>query len=246
MASKERLDELLVLKKLAPDIKQARALIVAGKVLVNEQCSDKAGNLHDSSAEIRLKGLNKYVSRGGLKLEKALSHFDLDIAGIICADIGASTGGFTDCLLQNGAAKVYAIDVAYGQLAWKLRQDSRVVVLERFNARKISKSDIPTPLDLVVIDASFISLKSLIPPLLPLLSSEKNIIALIKPQFELPRQDIEKGGVVTNANLHAKAQDIIMDFAKQSALSIGGITESPVLGPKGNKEFLVHLLADIN
>ncbi len=180
---KIRLNELLVLRKFASSIKEANGLIGAGDVFVNDTCSDKSGKIYDSSVNIRLKHKCKYVSRGGLKLEKALHHFNIDTTDFICADIGASSGGFTDCLLQHGVSKVYAVDVAYGQFSWKLRKDQRVVVRERFNARNISHKEIPETIDIAVIDASFISLKKLIPPLLPLFGNALNVIALIKPQF---------------------------------------------------------------
>jgi 23S rRNA (cytidine1920-2'-O)/16S rRNA (cytidine1409-2'-O)-methyltransferase len=238
---KSRLDELLVIRKLASDIKEAQAIIGAGQVFVNEICSDKAGIFYNFDTDIRLKGKSRYVSRGGLKLEKAVHHFDINVKKFICADIGASTGGFTDCLLQHGAAKVYAVDVAYGQFSWKLRQDPRVVVLERFNARKLTVKEIPDVIDLAVIDASFISLKKLLPPLIPLFSNRLNILALIKPQFELPKEMIGKGGVVRQDSCHKEAVDSISIFAKEKELEVKGVVTSPILGPKGNKEFLIYL-----
>ncbi len=238
---KTRLDELLVLHKLASDLKTARALIGAGQVYVNDTCSDKAGNLHDLKDHIRTKQGCSYVSRGGLKLEKALSHFSLDVAEMICADIGASSGGFTDCLLQHGAGRVYAVDVAYGQFSWKLRKDPRVVVVERFNARNLSKEQITEPLDLAVIDASFISLTTLLPPLLPLFREKIRILALIKPQFELPKELVEKGGVVKDEYSHQRAIAGVVRFSSARNLKVQGVVESPILGPKGNKEFLISL-----
>jgi 23S rRNA (cytidine1920-2'-O)/16S rRNA (cytidine1409-2'-O)-methyltransferase len=226
---------------MASDLKQARALIGAGQVVVNDTCSDKAGNLHDDAVDIRLKTLRRYVSRGGLKLEKALSSYQINGEGLVCIDVGASTGGFTDCLLQHGVKCVYAVDVAYGQLAWKLRQDPRVIILERCNARNLTADEIPIPLDLAVIDASFISLETLIPPLLPLFGKSIHILALIKPQFELPREMVEKGGVVRNEMYRRQAIEKITDFACHLGLTVAGTVQSPIRGPKGNKEFIISL-----
>ena len=241
---KLRLDELLLIRKLAEDLASARALMGAGKVLVNDRLSDKAGSLINSEAHIRIKARCPYVSRGGLKLQEGLLHFRTDVTGKVCIDVGASTGGFTDCLLQNGARKVYAVDVAYGQLDWKLRQDPRVVVIERFNARKLTSTHLDELVDLAVVDASFISLTKLIPPLLPLFQKKINLIALIKPQFELPRGKIGPGGVVKEALLHQEAMETIRSFALQHHLIAKEIVTSPILGPKGNKEFLIHLVGD--
>lgn len=236
---KIRLDELLLQRKVVASLKEAQALIGAGSVLINDVVSDKVGILHDSDVEIRLKTKGRYVSRGGLKLEKALDHFQLDINGLSCIDVGASTGGFTDCLLQYGAQRVYAVDVAYGQLAWKLRQDDRVIVLERFNARELNPIVIPEKLDLAAIDASFISLKILLPPLLPLLKNTKTILALIKPQFEVPKENVGKGGVVRNDQCHQEVIEDISLFGSTLGLVVKGVVQSPILGPKGNKEFLI-------
>lgn len=238
---KVRLDTLLVRRNVAADLKKARALIGAGQVLVDDACSDKAGNLHDSDVDIRLKKLRRYVSRGGLKLEKALSHFQINGEGLVCIDVGASTGGFTDCLLQHGVKCVYAVDVAYGQLAWKLRQDPRVITLERCNARNLTTDAIATPLDLAVIDASFISLKALIPPLFPLFGRSIHILALIKPQFELPKGMVARGGVVRNELYRKQAIEKIADFACQLDLTVAGVVPSPIRGPKGNMEFIISL-----
>lgn len=238
---KIRLDELLVGRKLANTITEARALIRAGLVYAKEQQADKPGKLFSVDVDIRIKKKCRYVSRGGLKLEKALHHFRINAENLICVDIGASTGGFTDCLLQHGAARVYAVDVAYGQFAWKLRQDSRVVVLERFNARNLSSVEIGEPFELAVIDASFISLTKLIPPLLQLPHAYKTILALIKPQFELSRKKVEKGGVVKDARLHDEAISKIEEFASTCDLNVTGVVQSPILGPKGNKEFIICL-----
>jgi len=238
---KKRLDELLLSSGLAENLIQARALIGAGQVLVNEQLMDKAGCLVASEVRLQVKPSCPYVSRGGLKLKGGLDAFGYDPSGQICADIGASSGGFTDCLLQHGASKVYAVDVAYGQLDWKLRQDPRVIVIERFNARKISTSQIPERLDLIVIDSSFISLTKLLPPLLPLFGTKGHIIALIKPQFELPREKIPKGGVVRDQALHDEAIAKIQLFSQTIGLENEGVVRSPLVGPKGNVEFLILL-----
>lgn len=239
---KIRLDQLLIERGLVEDIVQARAIIGAGEVLVDEQRLDKAGSLISTAATVRVKEHCPYVSRGGLKLEGALQHFPLVIQGSTCLDIGASTGGFTDCLLQNGAKKVFAVDVAYGQLAWKLRQDPRVEVIERFNARKLRSAHLQNrPVHLAVIDVSFISLTKIIPVLPPLFAGEISILALIKPQFELAREDIGHGGVVRSTSLHHKAITKIENFAKELQLHSLGVVDSPVLGPKGNREFLIFL-----
>ncbi len=238
---KRRLDELLVDLKLAADLTQARGMIGAGEVLVNERCADKAGELFAVDCPLRIKGKSRYVSRGGLKLEKALTEFQLDPTGLICADIGASSGGFTDCLLQHGALRVYAVDVAYGQLDWKIRTDPRVVVLERLNARAITPLHIGEPIELAVMDTSFISITRIIPNLLPLFAGPIRIVALIKPQFELPREKIGPGGVVREAALHDEAIAGITSFADQIGLSYLPPVPSPILGPKGNTEFLILL-----
>jgi len=241
---KVRLDRLLLEKKLAPTRQKAQALIVAGHVLVNDKLADKVGIMVEYSAEIKVKETCPYVSRGGYKLEAGLSFFRIDPTDAICLDIGASTGGFTDCLLQKGATKVYAVDVGYGQLAWKLRQDRRVVVMERTNARNLTVADFNDRIDLAVIDASFISLKILIPPLIPLFRQKISVIALIKPQFEVGRGKVGKGGVVRDPALHQKVIKEIIDFCKTLKLQSCGVTPSPILGPKGNKEFLIHLISD--
>jgi 23S rRNA (cytidine1920-2'-O)/16S rRNA (cytidine1409-2'-O)-methyltransferase len=242
---KLRLDELLVIRKIADDLPTARALIGAGKVFVDERVSDKAGSLIDDKAPIRVKTSCPYVSRGGLKLQAALSHFGIEINGKICLDVGASSGGFTDCLLQNGAEKVYAVDVAYGQLDWKLRQDPRVVVIERFNARKLTTTQVPEFIDLAVFDASFISLTKLIPVALPFFGEEIALIALIKPQFELARGKIGPGGVVRNPRLHEEALETIQSFALRHQLRVEGVVASPIIGPKGNKEFLIYIKGEV-
>jgi len=243
---KIRLDKLLLEKKLAPTRQKAQALIAAGQVLVDKKLADKAGIVVEDSCKIEIKESCPYVSRGGYKLEEGLQFFAIDPKGMVCLDIGASSGGFTDCLLQRGAAKVYAVDVGYGQLAWKLRQDPRVVVMERTNARYLKAEDFEEMPDLVVIDASFISLKLLLPPLLPLFHDKISIVALIKPQFEVGRGKVGKGGVVRDPALHQEVIDEITGFSKKLGLNSRGVTPSPILGPKGNKEFLIHLVSEDN
>ncbi|MEN8139724.1 MAG: TlyA family RNA methyltransferase [Thermodesulfobacteriota bacterium] len=240
---KLRLDKLLVQNGLAETLQKAQALIGAGQVLVNGQRLDKAGHQVAAECEVTIKGDEcPFVSRGGLKLAKGLSHFQVDPKGLTCADIGASTGGFSDCLLQNGAALVYAVDVGYGQLAWSLRQSEKVVVLERTNARYLSREEIPQPLDLAVIDAAFISLKLLIPPLLPLFRQGRvDIIALIKPQFEVARGQVGKGGVIRDPALHQKVIAETSQFITSLGLTPSEVVPSPILGPKGNTEFLVRV-----
>jgi len=237
---KVRLDQLLCDRKIAFSLETARALIGAGQVYVDDRIADKPGSLYSNNASIRLKERCPYVSRGGLKLEKGLLHFHIDPANLTCIDVGASTGGFTDCLLQHNARRVYAIDVAYGQLSWKIRQNPNVVVLERFNARNMSCKDIhQEEIDLVVIDVSFISITTLLPPLICLFKKKVTILALIKPQFELPRDEVGKGGVVTDSSLHQKAIDKILQCVDRLGLISAGVIPSPILGPKGNREFLV-------
>lgn len=239
---KIRLDELVVERGMATTLKRARAMIGAGEVFVNDTLADKAGSIFSREATLKLKDKCKYVSRGGMKLEKALNHFQCSPAGWVCADIGASTGGFTDCLLQHGAGRVYAIDVGYGQFSWKLRQDSRVIVLERFNARHLSQQTLPEPLDMAVVDVSFISLTKILPAVITLFAAPKDIIALIKPQFELPRSTVSEGnGVVRDEKQHDRAIESVLAFAQTLGLGGQEIVASPLLGPKGNKEFLVRL-----
>jgi 23S rRNA (cytidine1920-2'-O)/16S rRNA (cytidine1409-2'-O)-methyltransferase len=242
---KIRLDTLLVERGLAETIPQAQGLIGSGLVLGSNQILDKAGVKVDDNIELTIKGNGcPFVSRGGLKLAKGILHFNLHPKDLICADIGASTGGFTDCLLQNGAAKVYAVDVGYGQLDWSLRNNDRVVVLERTNARHLTEKEIPEKIDLAVIDAAFISIKRLIPPLIPLFHENRvHILSLIKPQFEVARGKIGKGGVVRDPALHAEVIATIIDFIRQLGLQHTNVTDSPILGPKGNKEFLIEIIS---
>jgi len=239
---KKRLDVILVERGLAASRERARALILAGKVVVDEHRVDKAGLQIDLEADIRLKsGDIPYVSRGGLKLAGALTAFGLQVNGLIALDVGASTGGFTDCLLQHGVARVYAVDVGYGQLAWQLRDDPRVINLERCNIRHLQPETLADIPGLAVIDASFISLANVLPNTLYLLSPEADIIALIKPQFEVGKGQVGKGGIVRDAVLHEQVVERILTLALNLGCRVEGVIESPVLGSKGNKEFLVHL-----
>jgi len=239
---KARLDRIMTERGLAPSRHKAQALILAGRVYVNGIKAEKPGCGVDAASDITVRGDDcPYVSRGGLKLAKGLSHFGIKPAGYVCADIGASTGGFTDCLLQNGAARVYAVDVGYGQLAWRLRQDGRVVVMERTNARHLRTGDLPGDLDLAVIDAAFISLRLLLPPLLQFFPPGRAaILCLVKPQFEVGRDKIGKGGVVRDPALHQEVVAGVTTFAESLGLTPRGVTESPILGPKGNKEFIAY------
>lgn len=241
---KVRLDKLLLQKDLAATRQKAQALIAAGQVLVNNSLADKAGTMVEDSVSVKVRESCPYVSRGGYKLEAGLKFFALEPAGLVCLDIGASTGGFTDCLLKNGALKVYAVDVGYGQLAWELRQNPRVVVMERTNARYFIGENFEEPIDFAVIDASFISLKLLIPPLLPLFNKSVSLLALIKPQFEVGRGKVGKGGVVRDPVLHREVIADIAFFGTTLGLQSRGVTPSPILGPKGNREFLMHLVSD--
>lgn len=239
---KVRLDKLLVDRGLVPSRERARALILAGKVVVGEHAVDKAGAQVAEDVPVRLKGEDiPYVSRGGLKLEKGLDQFAVDPAGRVAVDVGASTGGFSDCLLQRGAARVYAVDVGYGQLAWSLREDPRVVNLERTNIRDLTAERLGERPSLAVIDASFISLDKVLPPTLALLAPGAEIVALIKPQFEVGKGQVGKGGVVRDADQHAAVVERIRTLAESLGCLVLGLTESPILGPKGNREFLIHL-----
>jgi 23S rRNA (cytidine1920-2'-O)/16S rRNA (cytidine1409-2'-O)-methyltransferase len=232
------LDALLVQRGLAENRSKAQALIMAGQVWIGERRADKPGSLVRSDANLRVEGGLRYVSRGGLKLERALRHFRLSATGKICADIGASTGGFTDCLLQAGAAQVYAIDVGYGQLHPKLRSDPRVVVRERVNARYLSDDDLP-PLDLATVDVSFISLKQVVPPILRRLRPNGVLVMLVKPQFEVGRSNVGKGGVVRDLAAREHAIEGIISFVAQQGLEVLGQVDSPILGPAGNLEALI-------
>jgi len=236
-SKKQRLDVLLVEKGFAESRHQAKAMIMAGDVLVANQPANKPGTQVSRDAAITVSKRCPYVSRGGIKLEGALKAFGLDVSGYTCMDVGASTGGFTDCLLQHGAKKVFAVDVGYGQLAWKLRQDPRVVPIERTNIRYMPKEAIPCPVDLVTIDVSFISLKIVIPSVLPHIRQDGKILALIKPQFEVGKGEVGKGGVVRDPTLRKKAVDEIAAWAKNHGLSCKEAVRSAITGPKGNVEF---------
>ena len=241
-AKKQRLDRLLVEKGIAPSRQRAQAMIMAGKVLVNNRPVDKAGFLVGQNDDIELKGKDiPYVSRGGLKLEGALQSFELNPAGLVCLDVGASTGGFTDCLLQNGAARVYAVDVGYGQLAWKLRQDPRVAVIERTNIRHMQIEAIAEPVDLATIDVSFISLKIVVPAVAAFLKNGARLLALIKPQFEVGKDQVGKGGVVRDASLHNRVIHNLSAFFVELGFLSETVIPSPILGPKGNREFFILL-----
>jgi len=237
---KKRLDHILLETKQTDSLKEAETLIRAGKVYVEEEIADKPGITYPSDATIRIKRDLPYVSRGGYKLQGALQYFNIKPQDWVCADIGASTGGFTDCLLQHGAGHVFAIDVAYGQLDWKLRTDSRVTVRERLNIKNISAEHITRPLDLAVFDTSFISLKKVIPPIFPFFHSVCRIIALIKPQFELTKNEVGTGGVVRDERLRMKAVDMIEAFGRSVDLKTIGVTPSAIKGPKGNQEYLIY------
>ena len=242
---KARLDIFLFDTGFAESIEAAKALIMSGRVLVNDQKIDKAGELIDAGSDIRILGEEiKYVSRGGIKLEKAISEFNVNVKDVIALDIGASTGGFTDCLLQSGAKKVYAVDVGYGLLAWKLRNDPRVVNIEKANIRYLDKSLIKDKIDIITIDVSFTSLIKVIPSVLDFLKTSGIIIALIKPQFELEKEDVEKGGVVRDEKKHEKAIEKIKNFAITLGLTIKGVIKSPISGHKGNREFFICMVKD--
>lgn len=240
--TKKRLDLLLVERELAETRQRAQALILAGDVQVNGNVVSKAGAPVAVDAAITIRAPLKYVSRGGFKLEGALDPFGVDPREKICADIGASTGGFTDCLLQRGASRVYAIDVGYGQLAWKLRNDARVVVIDRVNIRHLD--GLPEPVDLITIDVSFISLSLVFPAAKRLLKPRGEIIALIKPQFEAGRAQVGKGGIVRDASVHREVVEKIARRAIDNDLRVRGVCRSPITGADGNVEFLIHLSAD--
>jgi 23S rRNA (cytidine1920-2'-O)/16S rRNA (cytidine1409-2'-O)-methyltransferase len=239
---KKRLDLLMVDNGLVPSRQRARAMIMAGVVLVNRQPVSKAGAQVSEDDRIEIKGGdNPYVSRGGLKLEGALNELALNVSDCTCLDVGASTGGFTDCLLQKGAARVYAVDVGYGQLAWKLRQDPRVEVVERTNIRNMPFGTISETVDIVTIDVSFISLKIVIPAVMKFLKAEGCILALIKPQFEVGKGQVGKGGVVRDPALHDRVIAELSTFFAGNGLLYANVIASPILGPKGNREFFILL-----
>jgi len=242
VSKKERIDKILVKKGLVKSRERARALIMAGKVLIDGQKAEKAGTFVHPESTLALKEKDHpYVSRGGLKLTYALDYFNVPVKGRIIMDVGASTGGFTHSLLMRGATKVYAVDVGYGQLAWLLRNDSRVVCMEKTNIRYLSPDRIPDPVSLAVSDTSFISLKKILGSIKTLVQKEGEILALIKPQFEVKRQEVGKGGVVKDDRLHVRVVEEIAAFAGGLELEVLGTVESPIKGPKGNKEFFIYL-----
>ncbi len=242
MERRKRLDKLLVEKGIVQSRERARALIMAGKVTVEGKRVDKPGTNVDVEAKLQLREKDSsYVSRGGEKLEGALHAFGIDPKGTVVMDIGASTGGFTDCILQKGAQKVYAVDVGYGQLAWKLQKDPRVVVLERRNIRYLKREEVEEEADLILIDTSFISVEKFLPHLMGFLKGGGVILSLIKPQFEVGKSEVGKGGVVRDTALHQKVIDRVSTFSRRLGLKVLGVTESPLIGPKGNKEFFIYL-----
>ena len=239
---KERLDVLLVKRNLAESREKAKALIMAGIVYVDGQKEDKAGTAFEDTVSLEVRGSTlKYVSRGGLKLEKAMSRFGLLLDGKVCMDVGSSTGGFTDCMLQNGAVKVYAVDVGHGQLAWKLRNDSRVICMAKTNIRYVTPEQIPEPIDFASIDVSFISLTKVLGPVKALLRDGGRIVCLIKPQFEAGREKVGKKGVVREKSVHLEVIRMVMDFACASGFQILNLEYSPIRGPEGNIEYLLYL-----
>ena len=239
---KERLDVLLVQQGLANSRELAKAYIMAGNVYVDGQKEDKAGTKVAVTAKLEVKGNQmKYVSRGGYKLEKAMDVFGIRLNGKICLDIGASTGGFTDCMLQNGASKVYAIDVGYGQFAWKLRNDERVVCLEKTNVRYVTHEQVPDEGDFASIDVSFISLTKVLPAVLGVLGEKGQLVCLIKPQFEAGREKVGKKGVVRDSSVHREVIEMIVEYVRTQSLGILGLDFSPIKGPEGNIEFLIYL-----
>lgn len=241
MAERSRLDILLVERGLAESRQRAVALILAGKVKVDGCQASKAGQRVSAEAKVELVPQNQtYVSRGGFKLASALDSFSLQVTNLVTMDVGASTGGFTDCLLQRGAKKVYAIDVGYGQLAWQLRQEPRVVILERCNVRYLTSEQVTELVDLAVIDTSFISLTKVIPKVLEFVKRGGKLLALIKPQFEVDRGQVGKGGVVRDPELHKQVVRDIEDFCESQGMEVRGVKESSLLGPKGNREFFVY------
>lgn len=240
--SKERLDVLLVSRGLADSREKAKAIIMSGNVYVDGQKEDKAGTSFNDKVNIEVRGNTlKYVSRGGLKLEKAMANFDVTLEGKICMDVGSSTGGFTDCMLQNGAVRVYAVDVGHGQLAWKLRNDERVVCMEKTNIRYVTPDDIPDKIQFSSIDVSFISLTKVLGPVKELLSDDGQIVCLIKPQFEAGREKVGKHGVVRDKAVHLEVINKVIEYAVSIGFEVLNLEFSPVKGPEGNIEYLLHL-----
>ena len=239
---KERLDVLLVNRNLAESREKAKAIIMSGIVYVDGQKEDKAGTMFEDTVSVEVRGHTlAYVSRGGLKLEKAMTHFGVTLNGKICMDVGASTGGFTDCMLQNGAVKVYSVDVGHGQLAWKLRNDERVVCLEKTNIRYVTPEDIPDRIQFASIDVSFISLTKVLDPVKELLTEDGQIVCLIKPQFEAGREKVGKKGVVREKSTHLEVIESVIAFAKSIGFGILNLEFSPIKGPEGNIEYLLYL-----
>lgn len=250
---KRRIDQLLVERGFAESRHKAQALLLAGRILVNEQKIEKPGQQVDPDAEIRILGQLRFVSRAGAKLQAALDDFHIPVAGRICADLGASTGGFTDCLLQNGASRVYAFDVGQGQLDWKLQSDSRVVVRDRFNVRSLSPADLPADLTFVCIDLSFISVTKVLLPLKAAFLARENpadntipesvvdIVVLVKPQFEVGKGEVGKGGIVRDPDKRSRALEFVKDYSRQAGYMVIGSVPSPIAGAEGNQEFLLHL-----
>lgn len=242
---KERLDVMLVNRGLASSREKAKAIIMSGIVFVDGQREDKAGSTFDEKVAIEVKGPTlKYVSRGGLKLEKAMKHFDVTLEGKVCMDVGASTGGFTDCMLQNGAVKVYAVDVGHGQLDWKLRNDERVVCMEKTNIRYVTSEQIEEPPAFASIDVSFISLTKVLGVVKELLTEKGEIVCLIKPQFEAGREKVGKKGVVRDKNVHVEVIHMVMEYAASIGFVLCNLEFSPIKGPEGNIEYLLHLSKD--
>ncbi len=240
--AKIRLDTYITEQGLAPSRERAKALIMAGVVFVDNQKEDKAGTMISENQKVEVRGGElKYVSRGGLKLEKAMNAFDVTLDSKVCMDIGATTGGFTDCMLQNGASHVFAVDVGYGQLAWKLRCDERVANMERTNIRYVTLEDIGEPLDFASIDVAFISLRLVLPVAYNLLCDDGEVVALIKPQFEAGKEKVGKKGVVKDVNVHKEVIAGIYDFAIDNGFGVLGLDFSPIKGPEGNIEYLIHL-----
>lgn len=243
--AKKRIDVLMVEQGLAESRQKAQAIIMAGQVYAGEKRYDKAGVTVDEETVLEIRGQTlRYVSRGGLKLEKAMKCFPITLSGKVAADIGASTGGFTDCMLQNGAEKVYAVDVGYGQLAWSLRSDPRVICLERTNARYLTTEQIPEPLDFASIDVSFISLKLILPALRTLMKEDGQVVALIKPQFEAGKEKVGKKGVVRDPAVHLEVLEQFLVHAAEAEFTVKGIDFSPIRGPEGNIEYLGYLCAE--
>ena len=239
---KERLDVLLVKRNLVESREKAKAIIMSGNVFVEGQREDKAGTTFSDEVQIEIKGhVLPYVSRGGLKLEKAVANFDVELQDKVCTDVGSSTGGFTDCMLQNGARKVFAIDVGKGQLAWKLRQDERVVCMEKTNIRYVTPEDLGEPIDFSSIDVSFISLTKVLLPIRNYLKEDGQIVALIKPQFEAGREKVGKKGVVREKSTHYEVIELVISYAVSIGFKVLNLDFSPIKGPEGNIEYLVHL-----